>query len=126
MHLVDAALWGLLGGLAVEGLQFIADGRKVGAWPWSAQDGPARSFYLAAIVVRFSVGGILAGALGASGQIDTPIAALIAGISAPLTIERVAAQGVTLATANQGARQAPAEPAIEIPNQSVAGGTDAE
>jgi hypothetical protein len=129
MPVLIAVLWGLLGGAAVEGLQFIADGRRVGGWPWRSKKSPSKGFYLAAMIVRLSVGGIVAGALGASAQINTAVAALLAGIAAPLLVER-ASQGYVAGldnfAENHGAvARGPARQA-RVPRNLGTGGVDAD
>jgi hypothetical protein len=101
MDLVHAALWGLLGSGALEGLQFIADSRRVGDWPWRAKGWPGPGLYLCTALIRVAVGAIVAGALGASHQIDTAIAALFAGIGAPLLVQKAAAEGASIAAKDQ-------------------------
>lgn len=86
-----AALWGLFGSFAVEGLDLWAAVRRRGVWPWRVR-GPQEVGalgYLVAELVRLVIGGGLASAAMVSGQITTPVGALAVGIAAPLIVERL-------------------------------------
>lgn len=86
------ALWGLLGGLAVEAMDFVKAIRRVKGWPWRPPLGPGGGPYCVSVIVRIGAGGILAGAAGASGQISGPIIALALGTAAPLVLEKLSQQ----------------------------------
>jgi hypothetical protein len=129
MPVLIAVLWGLLGGAAVEGLQFVADGRRARGWPWRSKKSPSKGFYLAAMIIRVGVGGIVAGALGASAQIDTAVAALLAGVSAPVLVERASQSyvvGLEKFAENQVAIERDASKLPRRPGELEAGGLDAD
>ena len=91
MTWVDAALWGLGGGFAVEGLDLYGAVRRYGCWPWRVP-GPREVGavgYFVAELVRLVIGSVLASALAESGQITTAFGALAVGIAAPLIVERL-------------------------------------
>ncbi|MCA1705637.1 MAG: hypothetical protein LC808_21210 [Actinobacteria bacterium] len=91
MTWIEAALWGLFGGFAVEGLDLYGAVRRRGCWPWRAV-GPREvgaAGYFVAELIRLVIGSGLAWALAESGQINGPIGALAVGIAAPLIVERL-------------------------------------
>lgn len=91
MMWIEAALWGLGGGFAVEGLDLYGAVRREGCWPWRVR-GPREVGavgYLLAEVIRLVIGGILASALAESSQITTAFSALAVGVAAPLIVERL-------------------------------------
>lgn len=88
---IEAALWGLFGGFAVEGLDLYGAVRRRGCWPWQVR-GPREvgaAGYFVAEVFRLVIGSGLAWALAVSQQVTTPIGALAVGIAAPLIVERL-------------------------------------
>ena len=90
MSWIDAALWGVLGSCAVEGLDCNTAVRRHGRWPWRAR-GPHEvgAFgYVVAELIRLIIGGVLAAA--AVSQFTGPVGALAVGIAAPLIVERLA------------------------------------
>ena len=91
MSWMDAALWGLFGSFAVEGLDFYTAIRRRGRWPWRAPDpGEVGALaYVVAELFRLIIGGGLAWAAAASGQLTTATGALAVGIAAPLIVERL-------------------------------------
>lgn len=91
MTWIDAALWGLFGGFAVEGLDLYGAVRRRGCWPWRAR-GPREvgvTGYFVAELFRLVVGSGLAWALARSGQITTAVGALAVGAAAPFLVERL-------------------------------------
>jgi hypothetical protein len=93
---VHAALWGLFGSFAVEGLDFYTAVVRQQRWPWHTQvDGPHKTGvlgYCVAELIRLVIGGGLAGGAMLSGQIGTPFAAIALGIAAPLVVQRLSRQ----------------------------------
>lgn len=92
MTWIEAALWGLFGGFAVEGLDLYGAVRRRGCWPWQAR-GPREVGaigYFVAELVRLAIGSGLAWALMESGQVTTAVGALAVGVAAPLVVERLA------------------------------------
>jgi hypothetical protein len=87
---VQAALWGLFGGFAVEGLDLITALRRRG-WPWRVEGPPEAGpvGYAVAELIRLIIGGGVAWAVAASGQITGPAGALAVGAAAPLIVERL-------------------------------------
>ena len=91
MTWIEAALWGLGGGFAVEGLDLYGALRRRGRWPWQVR-GPREVGavgYFVAELVRLGIGSVLASALAESSQITTAFGALAVGIAAPLIVERL-------------------------------------
>jgi hypothetical protein len=91
MTWIEAALWGLGGGFAVEGLDLYGALRRRGRWPWRVR-GPREVGavgYFVAELVRLVIGGVLAAALAESNQITTAFGALAVGVAAPLIVERL-------------------------------------
>jgi len=91
MSWIDAALWGVFGSFAVEGLDLYAALRRRGCWPWQVR-GPREVGalgYFVAELVRLVIGGGLAWALAESEQLTTPVGALAVGVAAPLIVERL-------------------------------------
>jgi hypothetical protein len=84
-----SALWGLLGGFAVEGIEIAAMLRSTGNWPWRPRKKAAP--FLASVVIRLAVGAALAAAVGATGPTG-PLSAFAVGVAAPLIIEKLAQQ----------------------------------
>ena len=108
----EAALWGLFGGFAVEGLDLYGAVRRRQCWPWQVR-GPREvgaAGYVVAELVRLAIGSGLALALAQSEQITTAFGALAVGIAAPLIVERLtksipltdSVQETTAATADVG------------------------
>ncbi len=92
MTWTQAALWGLFGGFAVEGLDLYSAVRRRGRWPWQVP-GPREvgaAGYFVAELVRLVIGSGLACGLATSGQITTAVGAITAGVAAPLLVERLA------------------------------------
>jgi hypothetical protein len=91
MKWFEAALWGLFGSFAVEGLDLYAAVRRRGCWPWRVR-GPREvgvAGYLVAEVFRLVIGSGLAWALAESRQVTTAVGALAVGVAAPLIVERL-------------------------------------
>jgi hypothetical protein len=88
VHLWQCALWGLLGGAVVEGLEWAAIMRN-GRWPWNKRRkaGPL----VASILIRLGAGSGLAAAVGASGPVGV-LGTFSVGVGAPLIIEKIAQQ----------------------------------
>jgi hypothetical protein len=96
MDVVEAALWGLFGVAALEGLDFANTARASGTWPWKAGAGFGVGPYLFSILIRAGIaGGFTAAAVNAD-QINTAIGAIAIGIASPLVLQQMARQ----ATAN--------------------------
>ena len=76
----------------MEGLDLYVAVRRKGCWPWQVR-GPRAAgalAYFVAELIRLVIGGGLAGAAAASGQLSTPLAALTMGLATPLIVERLA------------------------------------
>lgn len=119
MNWIQAALWGIAGGFVVEGLEFYSVVRQHGKSPWNVS-GPGiragRASYLVAELIRLVVGGILAGAAAASGQVSGALAAVAVGVATPLVVERLTAL-VPLGPSTDAAH--------DPVSQSLAAGSDA-
>ncbi|GAA0939768.1 hypothetical protein [Virgisporangium aurantiacum] len=89
---IEATSWGLLGGFAVEGLQFAAAVRRCGDWPWTKRSEPNFGPFIVSVFIRLAVGAGLAAAAAAGGQLGGPFAAVAVGASAPLLVEQLAQQ----------------------------------
>ncbi|MEV0066111.1 hypothetical protein [Amycolatopsis sp. NPDC050768] len=96
MQWVEAGLWGLAGGFIAEGLDLYSVVRAKGTWPWRvpAPDAetpvPGPGAYLIVETIRLLIGGLLAGAAAASGQVSGPLAAVAIGIATPLVVVKLA------------------------------------
>jgi hypothetical protein len=93
---VHAGLWGLAGGFIVEGLELYVAVRQKGKWPWkvdgeSERDQAGPLAYAIAETIRMVIGGILAGASAASGQVTGPLAAVAIGVAAPVMVGHLTA-----------------------------------
>lgn len=91
MTWIEAVLWGLFGGFAVEGLDLYGAVRRHGCWPWRVH-GPREVGavgYFVAELFRLAIGSGLAWALAESGQITTAVGAVAVGVAAPLIVERL-------------------------------------
>lgn len=83
------ALWGALGGLIVDALEFYRVVRNNGGrWP---EDMRSLAF-LVAELIRLGVGAILAVAFASSGHVSDTLGALAVGAAAPLIAEKLARQ----------------------------------
>ncbi|MGH3670501.1 MAG: hypothetical protein ACRDSH_07675 [Pseudonocardiaceae bacterium] len=110
MTWIEAALWGLSGGFAVEGLDLYGAVRRHGCWPWRAR-GPREVGavgYFVAEMIRLVTGGILASALAESSQVTTAFGALAVGVAAPLIVERLT-RAIPLTDSVQHTASVPAE-----------------
>lgn len=110
MAWIEAALWGLSGGFAVEGLDLYGAVRRRGCWPWRA-GGPREVGavgYVVAEMIRLLIGSVLASALAESGQITTAFGALAVGVAAPLIVERLA-RAIPLTDSGQHAESVPTD-----------------
>lgn len=95
---VSAAVWGLFGGFAVEGLELYAALRHKGRWPWKcpAQSGTGEipeagvKGYAIAEAIRLVIGAGLAWAAASTEQIAGPLGALGVGVAAPTIIGQLA------------------------------------
>ena len=91
MTLIEAAVWGLFGGFAVEGLDLYGAVRRHGCWPWRVR-GPREvgaAGYFVTELFRLVIGGGLACALAESSQVTTAVGAVAVGIAPPLIVERL-------------------------------------
>ncbi|MCF6475891.1 hypothetical protein FAF44_47275 [Nonomuraea sp. MG754425] len=102
-----AALWGMVGGLCVEGLELHARIRRARSWSWRRPIPQGLSAYVTSVVIRVGIGAALAAAGSQSGQIQGAFAALGLGVAAPLVVEKVARLFVA-AIEPEPARTAPA------------------
>lgn len=89
---MESALWGLLGSFIVEALELGAALRRAKTLPWNRPDEPGLPAYLASVVLRLAAGAGLAALIGADGQLASPFAAGLLGITAPLLIEKILRQ----------------------------------
>ncbi|NYT94908.1 hypothetical protein [Salinispora sp. H7-4] len=89
---MESALWGLLGSFIVEALELGAALRRAKTLPWKRPDEPGLPAYLASVVLRLAAGAGLAALIGADGQLASPFAAGLLGITAPLLIEKILRQ----------------------------------
>jgi hypothetical protein len=89
---ISAVLWGLFGGFAVEGLDLYGALRRRGCWPWGGPEPREVGIigYAVAEAIRLIIGGGLAGAAAASGEVTSAAGALAVGVAAPLIVERLA------------------------------------
>src|SRR5262245_39070739 len=91
MNALEAAVWGVCGAFAIEGLELSFWLRRPrGEWPWK---GPGRYDlfpFLIALAIRFAVSAMLAGAAGRGGVIDGAFSAMTIGVAAPLIVEKMA------------------------------------
>jgi hypothetical protein len=96
---IEAGLWGLFGGFAVEGLELYGAVHHYGRWPWKKLEAhcgtgkPAEAGlagYAIAEVIRLLIGAGLAWAAAATGQIAGPLGALGVGVAAPTIIGQLA------------------------------------
>ncbi|MFI0480054.1 hypothetical protein [Actinomadura sp. 9N215] len=85
-----AALWGLAGGLCVEGLDLYARIHRGRGWSWRRPIPQGWVAFVLSVGIRSGVGAILAAATAASGQVEGAFAAFALGVGAPLVIERLA------------------------------------
>jgi hypothetical protein len=49
------ALWGLFGGFAVDGLEFVGAIRRVGGWPWRLPGEPGPLPFTVSVLIRLVV-----------------------------------------------------------------------
>jgi len=89
MDVLEAAMWGGIGGFVVEGLQFAAAIRRVGGWPWRWTSEPRPLPFAVSVLIRLAAGAGLASAAGASEQVTTAFAAFSLGVAAPLVVEKI-------------------------------------
>jgi hypothetical protein len=89
---ITAALWGLFGGFAVEGLELHTAVRRYGRWPWEIK-GPGKGArepgcpaYVVAEAFRLAIGAVLAWAAFANHQITGAFGAIAVGAAAPYII----------------------------------------
>jgi hypothetical protein len=85
-------LWGLFGGFAVDGLEFVGAIRRVGGWPWRLPGEPGPLPFTVSVLIRLVIGAGLAAAAGSTGQVGGPFGAVAVGVAAPLLIEQFARQ----------------------------------
>ena len=96
---LELAVWGALGGVAVELLELQASLKRLRALPWGKPGYLTFPAALASFVTRIGLGVMTAVATGYNGQINGPLAAFGAGIAAPLLIEKIG-QVVVLGTSS--------------------------
>ncbi|BCJ48144.1 hypothetical protein GCM10010168_25040 [Actinoplanes ianthinogenes] len=89
MGALEAASWGLLGGLIVEVLEYSAAIRRSRGRPWRRRGEPGFGPSLVALLLRLAAGAGLAAAAAAGRQISGGFAALALGVTAPLVVEKV-------------------------------------
>ena len=92
MPLWECALWGLAGAAAVEGAEIFNAIRRTHELPWQHKRGLGPGPFLLSVVIRLGLGVLLALVLGASGQLGGPLGAFVAGLAAPMLIEKMLGQ----------------------------------
>jgi hypothetical protein len=90
MGLIEAAVWGLSGGMCVESLELYATIRRTPRWNWRRPIPQGMVAFVISVVIRIGVGAVLAAASAGSGQVSGSLAAFGLGIGAPLVIEKLA------------------------------------
>jgi hypothetical protein len=85
----QAVIWGAAGGVLVEGSELYAAIRRVGDYPWHRRGEPDLGPFVVSVLIRVGIGAVLAPAFSATGQVGTPLSAVLLGISAPLVIEKL-------------------------------------
>lgn len=85
----EFALWGLLGGFAVEAVEFIQAIHASKGWPWRQKDEPGPLPMAVAVLLRLAVSAVVAAATGLTGQVSGQFGAFLAGVTAPLLIEQL-------------------------------------
>ncbi|MEU9397713.1 hypothetical protein AB0D86_48065 [Streptomyces sp. NPDC048324] len=118
-----AALWGLAGAAAVEGLALYQAIHRVKDFPWR-KEGEARfPAYLVSVIIRVGIGAGLAAAFGASTQITGPLGGLVVGVAAPKIVEQMMRQGLS----HQAVEPAPpaSAPAAPAASTTTQGGPNA-
>lgn len=91
-------LWGILGGLMLDGMEYVRAIRaNKGRLPRSM-----RTFWtLFGVGLRAAIGGCLSALFVSSGQAETPLAAAVVGIAAPTILEKLSQTIVPLNTKNE-------------------------
>ncbi|GIG93179.1 hypothetical protein Pen02_81150 [Plantactinospora endophytica] len=119
-------MWGLAGGFVVEALNLVASIRQQRMWPWQVPGEIGATLYLSCTLLRLAVSTIVAGALGADGQVSGAAGAFLIGVGAPLIIRAALAQiGAVLTTSLEPtadsitAMDAPASAALPPPSGAV-------
>jgi hypothetical protein len=90
MTLIEAAVWGLSGGMCVESLELYARIRRTPRWNWRQPIPQGMTAFVISVLIRIGVGAVLAAAGAGSGQVSSSLAAFGLGIGAPLVIEKLA------------------------------------
>lgn len=103
MGLIEAAVWGLSGGVCVESLELYARIRRTPRWNWRQPIPQGMTAFVISVVIRVGVGAVLAAASASSGQVSSSLTAFGLGIGAPLVIEKLA-RAVPLTTAAVGSQ----------------------
>jgi len=98
MSPIEGALWGLLGGLAVEALELAGEIRRnKNRWPWTGRKlWPS----LCAVVLRLAASSALAAAM--SDQLTGQWPAFCIGVGAPLAVSRISEQTPAIASDRDG------------------------
>jgi hypothetical protein len=96
-----SALWGLLGGLAVEAVEVMHDAYWKNP-PWKKY---GHIVYLLRIVIRMGLGACLSSALASSHEISNSLMALMSGASAPLFLEKALKSSGVTSSINEGPQE---------------------
>lgn len=88
----EYALWGGLGGLAVEATQFYRAIRRFKVWPWEVKGEAEPSVLAASVVFRVGLGIIAALVIGKAGTVSGVLGIFGVGVAAPLIIEQLMRQ----------------------------------
>lgn len=84
-------MWGLIGGLSAEAMELYAVVHRTPKWSWKEPlPGTGTGAFIAAVIIRVSVGAVLASAFAGSHQVSGPLAAFTLGVAAPYVIQRLA------------------------------------
>lgn len=116
----EAALWGVLGGGVAEAITLLALMRPTGRrrdWrlPWARPE--QASILLLAVGLRLFASGVVAGALGVSGQLATAFTAFAMGAAAPLVVQRATQLASSTAEEVPAKTEAPpVEGSADVPN----------
>jgi hypothetical protein len=95
MALWLAAIWGLAGGMSVEGVELYARIHHVRDWSWRKPIPQGLAAYLLSLVIRAGFSAGLTTAAAASDQVVGAFAMFGIGVAAPLVIEKLA-RGIPL------------------------------
>src|SRR5882757_1072716 len=95
LGLLEYALWGAFGGIAIEAVEILGAISRVKGVPWGKPGEITLGALLISVLIRVGLGVGVAVALANAGQISGAVGAVAAGVAAPTILEQMTKQATS-------------------------------